>query len=111
MLLGQTKELVDVTNRSIDSAGAYGLVGYLLIATLIVIVMATAAAARFFAPLIRSFVASTVDLHTSLKENGIKQTAMLDSISSDHGSKLDNIQSQLGSFHCPMVHSQPPHGV
>ncbi len=55
------------------------------------------------APLVRQFVESTVDLHTSLKETTIRQTALMDDIATklaDHGGKLSDIKNQLASNRC-----------
>lgn len=107
MLLAQAKELTDVTQRAIQSAEVYGLIGYLLVAVLIVIVMFTAAVLRFCAPRVSNFVESTVALHTSLKETNIKTTALLDSIKQDHGSKLSGIEDLIQKSQCKFMHPVP----
>lgn len=123
MLLAQTKELIDVTQRTIQSAEAYGLIGYLLVAVLLVIVAFLAAAFKFFAPLVTKAVISTVDLHTSIKETNIRLAVTLDKVTDDHGDKLSDIKEVVEKLQsCPYLlklPSQPvppnlapiPHGV
>lgn len=104
MPLAQAKELTDVTQRAIQSAEVYGLIGYLLVAVLIVIVLFTGAVLKFCAPRVSNFVESTVSLHTSLKETNIKTTALLDSIKQDHGSKLSGIEDLIQMSQCKYTH-------
>lgn len=103
MLLAQAKELSDATQKAIESAQFYGLVGYLLIGVLLAVAVGLGVTARFLAPLIRDAFKSTIDLHTSLKETNLRQTLTLESLTRDHGAKLSDIQEAVTAFHCPMA--------
>lgn len=108
MLLAQAKELTDVTQKAIQSAEVYGLIGYLLVAVFLVAVIFTGAILKFFAPRVSNIIASTIDLHTSIKETNIKQTALIDSIRADHGEKLSDIKEVVRALQpCPYAAPKP----
>ena len=112
MLFAQAKELSDVTQKAIQSAEVYGLIGYLLISTFLVIVVFAAAILKFFAPRVSNIIASTIDLHTSIKETNIKQTALIDSIRADHGDKLSDIKEVVRTLQpCPYAAQKPSQPV
>lgn len=107
MLLAQAQELTDVTQRAIQSAEAYGLIGYLLVAVLLVIVAFMAAAFKFFAPLVTKAVISTVELHTSIKDTNMRLAVTLDKVTDDQSDKLSDIRLQLGKLY-PCPYANPP---
>lgn len=98
--LAQAEQVIKAADKAIDSSGQYGLIGVLLVMMIVGVGSALAIAFRFCAPLLKDFVASTVDLHESLKETTAKQTATLE----NHGVKLDKIDAKLER--CPVVTNQ-----
>lgn len=123
MLLAQAKELTEVSQRAMQSAETYGLIGYLLVGVLLVIVAAIAAAAKFMAPLLTRLTISTVELHTSVKETNLRLAMTLDKVTDDHGDKLSDIREIVDKIqNCPYAPTLPsqsmppnltplPHGV
>lgn len=109
MLLAQAKELVDVGQRTIQSAEAYGLIGYLLVAVLLVIVAFFGAAFKFFAPLVTKAVVSTVELHSSIKETNLRLAVTLDKVTDEQSNKLSDIRELVEKLApCPYAKPNPP---
>lgn len=117
MLLAQTKELTDVTEKAIQSAEVYGLVGYITIGLLLAFGFATWRIFAFVAPIVKEVSASTCSLHDCLKESSIMQTARLES-QDKKLEKLSDIENAINRIRCPMQAqttmtpvSPIPHGV
>jgi len=99
-IIAQAEQVIHAADKAIDASGQYGLIGILLVMMIVGVGSALAIAFRFCAPLLKDFVASTVDLHESLKETTARQTATLE----NHGVKLDKIDEKLNR--CPVVTNQ-----
>lgn len=98
MLLAQAETVGRVVDAATKSASDYGLVGILLVLVLVACGGFLVMVCRFLAPLLRDAIASTVDLHTSIKETNLTLTVTLDKITDDHGSKLSDIKEVVGKL-------------
>lgn len=98
--IAQAEQVINAADKAIDASGQYGLIGILLVMMIVGVGSALGIAFRFCAPLLKDFVASTVDLHESLKDTTAKQTATLE----NHSVKLDKIDEKLNR--CPIANNQ-----
>ena len=106
MLIAQTETVGRVVDVAAKSASDYGLIGVLLVLVLAAIGTFVMLVFRFTAPLLRDLVASTCELHTSIKDTNLRLSITLDQVTKDHGDKLTDIRDLLTSRQSPI----PPVG-
>lgn len=108
MLLAQAESVGKVVDAATKSAADNGLIGILLVLVLLAIGLFIWRAFAVGVAMLKDAVASTVDLHTSIKETNLKLTVTLDKVTDDHGDKLSDIRTAVAGIPtCPYSPPKP----